>query len=62
MPALLKVAWRFRNRRWYDRFPFLPLPDRTYTRWRLYTAYGEYDAVPPAADVERYAVWAVTDE
>ena len=39
--------------------PFLPLPPRDYVRWRMYTAYGDYDAVPPAEDVERYARWAV---
>ena len=56
---LLRVAWRFRARDWHKRFPFLPVPDRTYVRWRMYTAYGDYDAVPPARDVERYARWAV---
>ena len=55
---LLRVAWRFRSRDWYSRFPFLPLPDKTYVRWRMYTAYGDYDAIPPADDVERYARWA----
>jgi hypothetical protein len=58
---LLRVAWRFRSRRWYMRFPFLPLPDRAYVRWRMYTAYGDYDAIPPAQDVERYARWAVDE-
>ena len=56
---LIRVAWRFRRRDWYTRFPFLPVPDPTYVRWRMYTAYGDYDAVPPARDVERYARWAV---
>lgn len=56
---LLRVAWRFRHRRWYRRFPFLPLPARDYVRWRMYTAYGDAGAVPPAEDVERYARWAV---
>ena len=59
---LLRVAWRFRERRWYLRFPFLPLPSRDYVRWRMHTAYGSYDAVPPAADVERYARWAVKEQ
>ena len=54
---LLGVAWRFRRRRWYARFPFLPLPARTYVEWRMHTAYGDHHAVPPAADVERYARW-----
>jgi hypothetical protein len=54
---LLRVAWRFRRRGWYRRPPFLPLPSRTYVRWRMYTAYGDYDAIPPAEDVIRYARW-----
>lgn len=57
--ALLRVGWRFRRRRWWSRAPFLPLPDPTYLRWRMHTAYGEHDAVPPARDVVRYARWAV---
>jgi hypothetical protein len=56
--ALLTVAWRFRHRGWYRRFPFLPLPDRDYLGWRMYTAYGDAAAVPPARDVEQYALWA----
>ena len=59
--ALLGVAWRFRRRGWLTRFPFLPLPDREYVRWRMLTAYGDENAVPPAADVVRYARWAVRD-
>jgi hypothetical protein len=55
---LIRVSWRFRSNDWYRRFPFLPLPDRTYLRWRMYTAYGDYDVVPSASDVERYARWS----
>lgn len=54
---LLRVAWRFRSRRWYARRPFLPLPDREYVRWRMHTAYGDHGALPPADDVIRYARW-----
>jgi hypothetical protein len=56
--ALVKVAWRFRNRAWYRRFPFLPLPDATYVAWRMHTAYGDHHAIPPVEDVVRYARWA----
>ena len=56
--ALLRTGWRFRRRGWMTRFPFLPLPDRTYLRWRMYTAYGDDHAVPPPDDVIRYARWA----
>ena len=56
--ALLVVAWRFRRMRWWRRFPFLPLPARDYLRWRMHTAYGDHDAVPPVEDAIRYARWA----
>lgn len=59
--ALARVSWRFRRRGWYRRFPFLPVPDTTYLRWRMHTAYGRDDAVPPAADVIRFAHWATRD-
>ncbi len=54
---LLTAAWAFRRRGWWARPPFLPLPDRTYLRWRMYTAYADEDAVPPLEDVVRFARW-----
>lgn len=54
---LLAAAWAFRRRGWWTRPPYLPLPDPTYLRWRMYTAYGDVSAVPPARDVERFARW-----
>jgi hypothetical protein len=54
---LLRVAWRFRARRWFIRPPFLPLPARDYLRWRMYTAFGDSSAVPSVDDVVRYARW-----
>jgi hypothetical protein len=54
---LLRVAWRFRHRHWYRRVPFLPLPAVPYVRWRMYTAYGAEDAIPPARDVIAFARW-----
>ena len=59
--ALLRVAWRFRSREWLRRPPFLPLPDRRYLKWRMYTAYGDENIVPPADDIARYARWAVRE-
>ena len=59
--SLMQVAWRFRARRWYRRFPFLPLPAAEYVRWRMYTAYGDERIVPPAEDIVRYARWAAHD-
>ncbi len=54
---LLRVMWRFRSRRWFLRFPPLPLPAMDYVRWRMHTAYGDHRAVPPVEDVIRYARW-----
>jgi hypothetical protein len=54
---LLRTAWAFRRRAWWRRPPFLPLPDPTYLKWRMYTAYADENAVPPAEDVIRFARW-----
>jgi hypothetical protein len=54
---LLRTAWVFRRRHWWRRPPFLPVPDRGYLRWRMYTAYGDENAVPPADDVASFARW-----
>lgn len=59
--SLLRVGWRFRRRKWYLRFPFLPLPARDYVRWRMHTAFGRDDAVPSVDDVVRYARWATRE-
>jgi hypothetical protein len=55
---LLSAAWRFRRRQWYRQAPFLPLPPADYVAWRLHTAYGSDDAVPPAQDLRRYLDWS----
>jgi hypothetical protein len=54
---LLRTAWAFRRRRWWAQAPFLPIPDRDYLRWRMYTAYADAAAVPPPEDVIRFARW-----
>ncbi len=57
-PALLSAAWAFRPKDWYRKAPFLPLPSKAYMRWRLETAYGEPDAVPPADEIARFVTWS----
>ena len=54
---LLRTAWAFRRRGWHSRPPFLPLPDPVYLRWRMYTAYADENAIPPAEHVVRFARW-----
>ena len=57
-PVAAGAAWAFRRRGWYRRFPFLPMPSRAYLRWRMDTAYGDPEAVPPYEELERYLKWA----
>lgn len=54
---LLRLAWSFRARDWYRRPPFLPVPPRDYMRWRMFTAYGDEQAIPPVDDVANFARW-----
>jgi hypothetical protein len=54
---LLSLVWAFRRREWYRTPPFLPLPPPDYIKWRMYTAYGDADAVPPVEDIIRFATW-----
>ena len=57
IPHLVRFAWAFRARGWYRRPPFLPLPPRSYVRWRMDTAYGDEGHVPARNEIERYVVW-----
>lgn len=58
LPAVVGLAWAARRRGWYRRPPFLPLPPRSYLRWRMDTAYGDPEADPSAEDLARYLSWA----
>jgi len=57
VPHLLLAAWAFRARHWYRRAPFLPVPPRSYMRWRMETAYGDAEASPSLDEMERYLAW-----
>jgi hypothetical protein len=57
IPHLVRAAWAFRARGWHLRPPFLPLPPRSYMRWRMETAYGDPEHEPAAHEIERYLVW-----
>lgn len=57
LSRVIAAAWAFRARGWYRRPPFLPVPSRTYLRWRMETAYGDPDAVPSNEELERFLRW-----
>ena len=54
---LLRLTWSFRARDWWRRPPFLPIPPREYMQWRMFTASGDEQAVPPVDDVVNFARW-----
>jgi hypothetical protein len=54
---LIRLVWAFRSRSWYLRPPFLPIPPKTYIRWRMHTAYGDESALPSVEEVVRFARW-----
>lgn len=57
-PTLLSAAWTFREKSWYRKAPFLPLPSEEYMRWRMETAYGDPKAVPPPEDMAQFLTWS----
>ncbi|MGI9600766.1 MAG: hypothetical protein ACR2QE_02695 [Acidimicrobiales bacterium] len=42
---------------WWRRRPFLPLPPADYLHFRMQTAYGDPDRLPPVDDVVTYLRW-----
>jgi hypothetical protein len=43
---------------WWRRYPFLPVPDAAYWRFRMQTAYGtEWKGRPTKDDVVDYLAW-----
>lgn len=53
----VRMAWAVRSRRWWSRRPRVPLPDRTYMKWRSYTAYGDASASIVPSDLASFLAW-----
>jgi hypothetical protein len=51
-------ARRLAPRRWWARPPFLPVPDRSWMRFRLETQYGDPRHPPVPEDVVTWLEWA----
>jgi hypothetical protein len=60
-PTALRQVHRTARSGWWHRPPFVPLPDRAYTRFRLETQYGD-DATVAPADLVRYLEWCRAEE
>jgi hypothetical protein len=48
---------RLAPERWWQRRPYLPLPDADYLAFRLTTMYGGEGRAPEPADVVAYLTW-----
>jgi hypothetical protein len=60
-PTARRQWFRMVAPKWWQRPPFLPLPDRAYVRFRLETAYG-MRAAGHADDVIAYLEWCRATE
>jgi|HubBroStandDraft_2_1064218.scaffolds.fasta_scaffold2077445_2 hypothetical protein len=56
--TLLLALWRLRATNWWSRAPFLPLPDRSYWRFRLATATGSPTGSPSVREMIEFAKWS----
>jgi hypothetical protein len=57
-PEALAAAKRLAPRGWWRRFPFLPVPDPEYWRFRMHTAFGDdWAGRPSTEDVVAYLQW-----
>lgn len=45
---------------WWRRRPFLPVPDRSWLRFRMTTAYGDADAPGDVEDLLTWLAWTTT--
>jgi hypothetical protein len=52
---------RMTPRHWWQRRPFLPVPDRAYMRFRMETAYGS-QGNPSVPDLLTYLAWCRAGE
>jgi hypothetical protein len=60
-PVALSVGRGLVPRRWWARWPPLPLPDPAWLAFRMETAYGDRTAVPSAEDVVAYLRWCAAE-
>lgn len=57
-PVAIATGRRLVPRDWWRRFPYLPVPDAAYWRFRMHTAFGEAAEDRPAAgDVVEFLEW-----
>ena len=54
--ALVQI-WRLAPNQWYRYYPYLPIPAKEWIDFRLQTAYGTTEIVPPPEDVINFLEW-----
>jgi hypothetical protein len=56
-PVAARQVLRLARPGWWRRWPPVPVPDPSYQRFRLQTAYGDPERAPSADDVVAYLEW-----
>lgn len=57
---LLLAGWALRKKRWWQQWPFLPLPDARYWEFRIHTMYGAGRVHVTPQEAVGAAKWAVS--
>lgn len=58
VPVVVAAGWRLRQRAWWRRAPFLPLPGASYWEFRLVTANATSDVPMSARTIVEAATWS----
>jgi len=56
--AVATSAWALRRRQWWRHRPHLPVPDESYWRFRMITAFGDAERDLDVNDVIATARWS----
>ncbi len=59
LPVVLRAGWRLRAHQWWRRAPFLPVPGKSYWRFRMVTATGSATGTLSAREVVDAATWSL---
>jgi hypothetical protein len=56
--VVARAGWRLRRKEWFRHWPFLPVPDTAYWRFRMVTVSGETGGALGPSAVVAAARWA----
>lgn len=56
LPAIIQAKLLVPNN-WIKKYPFLPLPDKKWIRFRMETAYGDPNYIPDHDEIAQFLGW-----